>query len=167
MQADKIFKFGTIIADYEIRCYSRSNKQGFTHRATLFMGEEQIAEAKTQYLNRTWERFEFESVIGKLLHKVKNTDKNIQEILDNLATNNSKELDQTFGRIATIAKLGEVFGETPKEKNDWKVRMLKAGLDNMGLIMPEDWENLDEETKQVRLDAVINHLGKDSNVQTR
>ena len=31
--------------------------------------------------------------------------------------------------IAGVAKLGDVFGTTPKEKNDWKARMLKAGLE--------------------------------------
>ena len=42
-----------------------------------------------------------------------------------------------------------------KEKNDWKARMLKSGFGNMGLEMPEDWNSLDEETKEARLNAVI------------
>jgi hypothetical protein len=51
--------------------------------------------------------------------------------------------------------MGELFCDNQKDKNDWKVRMLKAGLENKGLIMPEDWNTLDEDTKQARLDGVI------------
>ena len=65
-----------------------------------------------------------------------------------------------FNRIGAIAKLGDVFGQTLKEKNDWKARMLKAGLENKGLEMPEDWDTLGEDTKKARLDAVIGLLSK-------
>jgi len=156
MTADKICK----VDEYEIHCFARRNKHGFTHRAIVWLGEEKIAEVKCQYYNRTWERFEFESVISNVLRKAGKTHEHIKEILDNLANENHKEINRTFGSVALVAKMGEVFGQTTKEKNDWKARMLKAGLGNMGLTMPEDWENLDEETKQARLDAVINHLGK-------
>lgn len=40
-----------------------------------------------------------------------------------------------------------------KEKNDWKLRMLKAGI--QGLDIPDDWNGLDENTKTERLDKVI------------
>lgn len=61
---------------------------------------------------------------------------------------------------ALVAKLGDVFGETQKEKNDWKARMLKAGL-GQGLEMPEDWDRLDEKTKEQRLDKAIAMLRKE------
>src|SRR4030042_3363538 len=60
--------------------------------------------------------------------------------------------------IAMVAKLGDVFGQNQKEKNDWKTRMLKAGLGGRGLIMPNDWDKLDENTKQARLDGAIEQL---------
>ena len=36
--------------------------------------------------------------------------------------------------------------------------MLKAGLESKGLVMPEGWDQLDEESKQSRLDQVIDQL---------
>jgi hypothetical protein len=54
-----------------------------------------------------------------------------------------------------VAKMGELLCDNQKDKNDWKARMLKAGLGNSGLEMPEDWDTLDEDTKQARLDGVI------------
>lgn len=61
-------------------------------------------------------------------------------------------------RTAAVAKLGEFFGQTQKEKNDWKARMLKAGLGNSGFEMPADWDELDEETKEARLNAAIDAI---------
>ena len=36
--------------------------------------------------------------------------------------------------------------------------MIKAGLENKGLIMPDDWDDLSEENKEIRLNGVIKHL---------
>jgi hypothetical protein len=68
------------------------------------------------------------------------------------------EADSHFKTVAMVSQLGEIFGKTEKEKNDWKTRMLKAGLEGRGLQMPEDWETLSEAEKKKRLDAVIGVL---------
>lgn len=58
--------------------------------------------------------------------------------------------------IGAIAALGDIFHKgDAKASNDWKARMLKAGLEGRGLIMPEDWDTLSEEDKQARLDGAI------------
>ncbi len=49
-----------------------------------------------------------------------------------------------------IPKLGEVMTDNKKGSNDWKTRMLKAGLQDKGLIMPEE--------KETRLNGVIGVL---------
>jgi hypothetical protein len=66
-----------------------------------------------------------------------------------------------------VAKLGDVFGQTPKEKNDWKARMIKAGLGGQGLEMPEDWNTLSEETKEVRLNKVIGFISAKGKVRSK
>jgi len=65
-----------------------------------------------------------------------------------------------FKSISAIASLGDVFGKSQKESNDWKARMLKAGLQDKGLIMPEDWESLSEDEKETRLNTVIEYANK-------
>lgn len=57
-----------------------------------------------------------------------------------------------------VMAMGEIFADTQEQKNDWKARMLRAGLDGKGLIMPEDWDTLSEDEKTRRLDAVIETL---------
>lgn len=65
------------------------------------------------------------------------------------------ETDSRFKTVAMVAMMGEIFGQTKKEKNDWKARMLKAGLGSSGLEMPEDWDTLSEDEKERRLNGVI------------
>lgn len=54
-----------------------------------------------------------------------------------------------------VAAMGEIFGSTQEEKNDWKARMIKAGLGGYGFEMPEDWDTLSEDEKERRLNGVI------------
>lgn len=64
--------------------------------------------------------------------------------------------------VANVAAMGEILaGPSKKEKNDWKARMIKAGLDNKGLIMPENWDSLNEDEKENRLNGVIDILRED------
>ena len=94
------------------------------------------------------------------------TSKHINHVADvyglNVVDGEKKEVeekeDNSLKTVAMIANLGNVFGKTQKEKNDWKARMLKAGLENKGLIMPDDWDNLDEATKEARLNGAIEQL---------
>jgi hypothetical protein len=142
-----------IVAHYE------KTPSGFRHVAVLMKDGEEIGRAKVSYLNRTWESYEFETVIQDLLAKDKALTKAEKEqALSKASEQSAKELEQKFGTIASVAKLGEIFGTTPKEKTDWKKRMLKAGLP--ALDFPEDWDTLSEETKEARLNAVISHLQK-------
>jgi hypothetical protein len=71
-----------------------------------------------------------------------------------------KEQKDELKTVATVALMGEVFGNTQKEKNDWKERMIRAGLENRGLIMPSDWDTLSEDEKTRRLDGVIKMLNQ-------
>ena len=145
-----------VIAEY------KKTRSGFKHEATLLKNDVEIEKTKINYYNRTWESYTFESVLMRLKEKsekmltvielsqfeamIKSPDR----IQDDLAP---------FKMIANIATLGDIFSTTKKESNNWKTRMLKAGLENKGLTMPEDWETLTEEDKEIRLNGVIEQLG--------
>ena len=53
--------------EYNIVCNSQSTRYGFRHLATLHKNGFEIAKAKCLYYNRTWESYEFESVILKII----------------------------------------------------------------------------------------------------
>lgn len=43
----------------------RGNRSGFVHESTLFIDGRQIAEAKCQYYNRTWESYTYQTVMKR------------------------------------------------------------------------------------------------------
>lgn len=155
----KTFK---INENLEAVCESKNTRNGFKHEATLLLNGIERESVKINYLNRTWESFEYESVLQKLLDKAGSllSDDEKRDFIKNAQKKNREELDTHFGLIAGVAKLGEIFADTKKEKNDWKERMLKAGLENKGLIMPDDWETLTENEKETRLNGVIGVLAE-------
>lgn len=62
-------KVFTLDDTYQIVCQSLDTRNGFKHEATLLRNNYSVCETKICYLNRTWERFTYESVINKLLEK--------------------------------------------------------------------------------------------------
>jgi len=52
---------------YSVVCNSESTRSGFRHVAKLCRSGYEIAIAKCLYVNRTWECYEFESVLVKII----------------------------------------------------------------------------------------------------
>ena len=50
-----------------IVCDWVNTRSGFRHDARLFVKGTEVDKAKVNYLNRTWEKWEYDSVIQKLL----------------------------------------------------------------------------------------------------
>mgnify|MGYP000913368145 CR=1 FL=1 len=148
------------INDYiEIVCESQRTRYGFRHLATLLINGIERDTAKCTYQNRTWESYEFQSVLRKIADSDVLTEDERKLVKD--FAENPKEDREDSGLdavISRIAKIGDVFGQNKKESNDWKLRILKAGLEQRGLDIPEDWDRLSEDEKTKRLDAVISLL---------
>lgn len=145
----------TVNEHLTIHCHGEDTRYGFRHLATLHRDGWSAAQAKVCYYNRTWERYEFQSVIRELSRKVAAPER---EIIYEFAEKYQEAPDSLFNSIAAICKLGEVLCSGQKEKNDWKTRMIKAGLGNRGLEIPDDWETLSEDEKETRLNNVIKEL---------
>lgn len=136
----------------EIVCEAKKTRNGFKHKATLLIDGQERETAKVCYLNRTWERYEYQTVMKKLIDKT--TSLSEKEIKACKEFVDKDHTDWTpFQTVASVAKMGESFCTNQKDKNDWKVRMLKAGL--LGIDIPEDWNSLNEADKEERLNKVI------------
>ena len=143
----------------EVVCESQNTRYGFRHLATLLYNGYERNTAKCCYYNRTWEKYEFESVLENLLEKCgKNLSGWDKRCFKALIKNGGKHSTDNLKTIGMIASLGNIFANTQKAKNDWKKRILKAGLETKGLIMPDNWDSLDENTKEVRLNGAIAQL---------
>ena len=152
----RIFK---ITKDIEVVCESESTRSGFRHLATLMRNGIEQEKAKCCYQNRTWERYQFQCVLNKLVEKSTNLSEEEKKVCKEFIDGDRTDWSD-FKTTKMVAQLGELFCDNQKDKNDWKARMLKAGLENKGLIMPDDWDTLDEDTKTARLDAVIGVMGE-------
>ena len=143
--------------DVKIVCDHVSTRYGFKHEAVLYQNGRRLESAKVCYHNRTWESFEYESVIKKLL---KTTDilskKQKTDFLNGASGADKREVEQMFRTLGMVASIGDALCNDQSEKNDWKIRMLRAGLPDLN--MPSDWNSLSENDKESRLDKVIAEL---------
>ena len=150
---------------YQIGCEYVKTRNGFKHVAKLFRTgyfgtPVEISDTKVCYQNRTWESFEFETVIEKLLNLNKDIicKSTITKFLKRQRGEYAKQAKSMFNSVAMVASIGNLLCPDQKDKNDWKTRMLKAGLP--GLDIPADWDSLTENEKENRLNNVIKELAK-------
>ena len=141
--------------DLVAECFCQNTRYGFRHVATLYDKGREVATAKCCYYNRTWESFEYQSVLRNLLNKYSGLSKEDKaKFLENAQTIELENVNRQFGMLGAIMKMGEILTDNKKDANDWKTRMLKAGLGE-GISIPEDWNTLSEDEKETRLNKVI------------
>jgi hypothetical protein len=63
-----ILKTNRIMVDCEVYSYPKS----WGHKAKLYYDNILVCDKKIQYFNRTWERFQFETIIQCILTKAEN-----------------------------------------------------------------------------------------------
>ena len=152
----------------KIDCVSEKTSMAFRHLATVYKNGSQVGFGRIPYQNRTWEKYEFESVMIKAVNSSSLTPEEkavVKKWLDGDRTDWSG-----MNMTGMVASLGDVFGTTPKEKNDWKTRMLKAGLGNQGLEIPEGFDTLPEKERSRRLNLVIGltkNMGKKDGLKSK
>lgn len=73
----RIFKIKSKNIDFI--CESKNTRNGFKHKCIMFKNGYEVAGASRFYLNRTWESFEFQSVIKDCIDKY-NKDNNSEQI---------------------------------------------------------------------------------------
>jgi len=132
---------------------------GFSHVVTYYRNGKALNSASVRYINRTWESFTYQTAISNLLDKMKFSKEKKKRIMDICSGKAHERLESQFQSTAMVASLGDVFGKTKKEKNEWKIRMIKAGL-GQGFQLPDDWDNLSEDEKGRRLDKIIKYMKK-------
>ena len=151
----KTFKVSSSI---EITCNFEKTRNGFRHRARVYEKGKETDSCFKSYLNRTWESFEFESVLREALEKSRVVKKDqIETVLKEWERDSNKEVASMFGVLAGVMMMGEIFSNgDQKASNNWKTRMLKAGVPELSL--PDDWDQLPEDVKESRLDEIINEF---------
>lgn len=140
--------------EYDAICEHKNTRNGFKHEATLLRNGEEVTTVKGCYQNRTWESYEFKTVLSKLLTKTEIlTDEEKKSFLERGEKLESERVDCMFSTVSMVAKMGEIMCDDKKDANDWKKRMIEAGLG--GVSFPDDWDNLSEEEKESRMNKAL------------
>ena len=104
------------------RCYTTDTRNGFCHTAHYIGWDYDLTDTKASYYNRTWERFEYESVLKRAIDKLP-TDVRQQvydQIIDGKAAEEEQKAEEQF---EAFKKLHD--GLTPENKE----RLANSGIE--------------------------------------
>ena len=108
--------------EIEFRCYTTDTRNGFCHTAHYVGWDYDLTDTKASYYNRTWERFEYESVLKRAIEKLP-TDIRQQvydQIIDGKAAEEEKKADE-------MVKSFEALHSSLSDEN--KERLANSGIE--------------------------------------
>ena len=82
--------------DFNFYNKSRSNRSGFIHESVLYANGQKIGSYKIQYYNRTWEAYQYQSVMKNLVYNL------ISGYTENYKINYKK--DKNIKRLTEVKK---------------------------------------------------------------
>ena len=154
----KTYSFGE---GYQVNCRSEKTRYGFRHLCELTKDYNVIAKTKACYYNRTWEAYEFQSVIHQAINaafdnRTRAQQKKGQEI-NPLIKQYCDEVDarargieaKKFDPVKMVCAVGALLTDNPEERANWDKRMLST---IPGIDFPADFDQLPVEEQQKRLD---------------
>ena len=135
--------------NYNIICEWKKTRTAFKHTATLLKNGYEIDKTKICYLNRTWESFDFQSVLHKIIDK-NFKDKEKEQYIKEVDSQGSNREGSFLKTVGMVAKFGEIFCDKQEDKNKFKKRILGT---IKGIDFPEDFDKL----PAVRQNNLQNH----------
>ena len=108
--------------EIEFRCYTTDTRCGFCHTAICTTWGIDTTPSKVSYYNRTWERFEYETVLKSAINKLPKEIRQqvYDQIIDHKAAEEEKKAEE---QIAKFESLYNGLSEESKE------RIAKANLE--------------------------------------
>ena len=97
------------------RCHTTDTRNGFCHTAHYTGWDYNITDSKCPYINRTWERFTYESVLRKAIDKLPEAVR--QQVYDQLIDHKAAEVEEQCNKeLAAFEKLHESLTPENKER---------------------------------------------------
>ena len=90
--------------EIEFRCYTTDTRCGFCHTAHYVGWEYNLTDTKASYYNRTWERFEYESVLKRAIDKLPEDVRQqvYDQIIDHKAAEEEKKAEEQFEAFKSL-----------------------------------------------------------------
>ena len=101
--------------EIEFRCYTTDTRCGFCHTAHYVGWDYDLTDTKASYYNRTWERFEYESVLKRAIDKLPEDVR--QQVYDQIIDGKAAEEEQkTEDMFQSFKQLHDGLSEENKER---------------------------------------------------
>ena len=151
------YRFHLVFHNFQdyIVCQYKKTRNGFKHEAEILYNCCTVHSAKCCYLNRTWESYDYQSVIHKAIDgyiKDSKLAKRYKKAIDKKALGLE---EKRFAPLKMICTMRDLLCESNKDKADWKKRMMKT---IPGVDFPDDFDSLPDEEKNRRMDAALKTL---------
>lgn len=90
--------------EIRFRCHTTNTRCGFCHTAHLMGWKYDITDSKISYYNRTWERFEYESVLKRAIEKLPTDIRQsvYDQIIDHKAAEEEKKAEDDFNTFKSL-----------------------------------------------------------------
>jgi hypothetical protein len=101
--------------EIEFRCYTTDTRCGFCHTAHLMGWKYSTTDTKASYYNRTWERFEYESVLKRAIEKLPTEIRQqvYDQIIDGKAAEEEKKAEE---QVEAFKRLHDSLSDENKER---------------------------------------------------
>ena len=101
--------------EIEFRCYTTNTRCGFCHTAHYVGWDYDLTDTKASYYNRTWERFEYESVLKRAIDKLPAEVRQAvyDQIIDHKAVEEERKAEEM---VESFKALHEGLSEENKER---------------------------------------------------
>ena len=108
--------------EIEFRCYTTDTRNGFCHTAHYVGWDYSINDTKVSYYNRTWERFEYETVLKRAIDKLPKEIRQqvYDQIIDGKAVEEERKAEEM---VESFQKLHEGLSE------ENKARLANSGIE--------------------------------------
>ena len=90
--------------EIEFRCYTTDTRSGFCHTAHYVGWDYDLTDTKASYYNRTWERFEYESVLKRAIDKLPEDVRQqvYDQIIDGKAAEEEQKAEEQFEAFKSL-----------------------------------------------------------------
>jgi hypothetical protein len=139
---------------FTVVCESEKTRYGFRHLARLLENGSQVNKTKACYYNRTWESYDFQSVIHAVInaHFDQRTAKRLCKAVDKKALGIASK---RFQPVKAMVALGNLLGNTAEERAGFNKRIMST---IPGVDFPEGFDQLPAEERERRLTAAAEVL---------
>ena len=148
-------KFFKLDDTYTVNCEFKKTRMAFKHVAVITENGRPVYETKICYQNRTWERYEFESVIHRAIRSHFKKAAPVEDYIKAANAIGNGIEEARFQPLKAICTLGSILCETADGKAKWNKRMLSTVP---GLDFPDEFDQLPAEERERRLNNAVKVL---------